>query len=83
MVTLAKDAEEEPIVKAIEAHYQNSHFTVETDINVSGNYRVQLFYPDSAESYLVSAGWDTDTIRISSGSPCFALPEGVYPGGDF
>jgi hypothetical protein len=83
MVTLAKDAEEEPLVKAIEAHYQNSQFAVETDINISGNYRVQLFHPDSAENYLISAGWDTDTIRISSGSSCFALPEDVYPGGDF
>ncbi|MFL4473576.1 hypothetical protein ACIPVK_06235 [Paeniglutamicibacter sp. MACA_103] len=83
MVTLVKDAEEEPLVRAIEAHYQDSHFTVENDVNISGNYRVQLLHPDSAENYLISAGWDTDTIRISSGSACFALPEGVSSRGEF
>lgn len=26
---------------------------------------------------------DPGLIRIASGSPCFTLPEGTYPGGDF
>ena len=82
-ITLTEGTEPEPLVKEIEAHYQDSGFDIETDIDSAGDYRVQLRSPNTAENYIISAGWDPDTIRIASGSACFKLPEGVYPGGDF
>ena len=82
-VTLTEGTEPEPLVKDIEAHYQDSEFDIETDIDNVGNYEIQLRSLNTAENYIVAAGWDPDTIRIDSGSPCFTLPEGVYPGGDF
>lgn len=82
-VTLSKGTEAEPLVKAIEAHHGDSRFNTEADHNSVGAYRVQLRSPDTAESYLISAGWDPHTIRIASGSACFTLPEGEYPRGDF
>jgi hypothetical protein len=82
-VTLTEGTEPEPLVKDIEAHYQESGFDIEADIDTAGDYRVQLGSPGTAENYIISAGWDPDTIRIASGSACFTLPEDVYPGGDF
>lgn len=82
-VTLIEGTEPEPLVKDIEAHYQGSGFDIEADIDSAGDYRVQLGSPGTAENYIISAGWDPDTIRIASGSPCFTLPEGVYPWSDF
>ena len=81
-VTLSKGTEPEPLVKAIEAQYQDSRFTIETDLSITGNYRVQLRSPDTAASYIIVRD-DPNAIRIASGSACFTLPEGVYPGGDF
>jgi hypothetical protein len=81
-VTLSKGTEPEPLVKAIEAHYQDSRFTIETDLDIVGDYRVQLRSPDTAESYIIVKD-DPGTIRTASGSACFTLPEGEYPGGDF
>ena len=81
--TLSKDTEVEPVVMMIEEHYQDSRFKIKTRTDPSESYEVQLRSPDTAEIYIISAGWDPDTIRIASGSPCFTLPEGVYPGGDF
>ncbi|WP_411733828.1 hypothetical protein [Paeniglutamicibacter sp.] len=82
-VTLTEGTEPEPLVRAIEAHFQDSRFDIEAGIDNVGNYEVQLRSLNTAENYIVAAGWDPDTIRIDSGSPCFTLPEGVYPGGDF
>lgn len=82
-VTLTEGTEPEPLVKEIEAHYKDSGFDIETDIDSAGDYQVQLGSPGTAENYIISAGWDPDTIRIASGSDCFTLPDGVYPGGDF
>jgi hypothetical protein len=81
-VTLSKGTEPEPLVKAIEAHYQDSRFTLETDVDIVGDYRVQLRSPDAAENYIIVKD-DPGTISIDSGSACFTLPEGEYPGGDF
>lgn len=81
-VTLSKGTAPEPLVKAIEAHYQDSRFTIETDLDIVGDYRVQLRSPDSAASYIIVRD-DPEAIRIASGSACFTLPEGEYPGGDF
>jgi hypothetical protein len=82
-VTLTEGTEPEPLVRAIEAHFQDSRFHIEAGIDNVGNYEVQLRSLNTAENYIVAAGWDPDTIRIDSGSPCFTLPEGVYPGGEF
>ncbi|MFL4473575.1 hypothetical protein ACIPVK_06230 [Paeniglutamicibacter sp. MACA_103] len=81
-VTLTKGTEEESILKAIEAHYQDGPFAIKTDFDIVGDYRVQLRSRDSAESYLFGID-EPGTIHISSGSACFTLPEGVDPGDDF
>jgi hypothetical protein len=81
-VTLSKGTPPEPLVKAIEAHYQDSRFAIETDLSITGNYRVQLRSPDTAASYIIVRD-DPNAIRIASGSACFTLPEGEYPGGNF
>jgi hypothetical protein len=83
IVALSNGTEGEPLVKAIEEHYQDSRYDLKTRLDIAGEYEVQLRSPDSAESYLVSGGWDPNAIRISSGSACFTLPDGVHPRGDF
>jgi hypothetical protein len=81
-VTLTKGTEEEPILKAIEAHYQDGPFAIKSDLDIVGDYRVQLRSRDSAESYLFGI-FEPGTIRIASGSACFTLPEGVSSRGEF
>jgi hypothetical protein len=81
-VTLIEGIEEASIVKALEKNYQEGAFAIETDLDVVEDYRVQLRSPDTAESYLIVKD-DPGTISINSGSACFTLPDGVYPGGDF
>lgn len=49
-VTLTKGTEEEAILKAIEAHYRDGPFAIKTDLDIVGDYRVQLRSRDSAES---------------------------------
>ncbi len=83
IVALSKGTEGESFVKAIEAHYQDSRYDIKTRLDIAGEYEVQLRSPDSAESYLISGGWDPNAIRISSGSACFTLPEGVSSRGEF
>ena len=81
-VTLSAGTDPEPIVQAIEAHYQDSRFTIKTSTSVTGNYRIQLRSPDTSENYIIVKDGPGE-VRIASGSACFTLPEGVYPGGDF
>lgn len=81
-VTLAVGVEEESIVKAIEAHYKDSRFIIKTGPDIVGDYRVQLRSPDTSENYIIVKDGPGE-VRIASGSACFTLPEGVYPGGDF
>ncbi|WP_411734132.1 hypothetical protein [Paeniglutamicibacter sp.] len=81
-VTLSAGTDPEPIVRAIEAHFQDSRFNLKTGPDIVGDYRVQLRSPDTSENYIIVKDGPGE-VRIASGSPCFALPEGVYPGGDF
>lgn len=82
-VTLTHDADIESIVKSIEQHYRRTdEFDIDTWRNVSGWHDFQLKSRETAANYIV--GQDSEnTIRIDSGSVCFTLPEGVYPGGKF
>ncbi|WP_043443210.1 hypothetical protein [Arthrobacter sp. L77] len=82
-VTVAEGTEIEPIVKAIEAHYRANGTEVSVDRDVNEDYRIQIDPPAPGESHLVSEGLSPNEIRIASGSACFTLPEGIYPGGDF
>ncbi|WP_432244839.1 hypothetical protein ACRB8A_13190 [Arthrobacter sp. G.S.26] len=82
-LTVAEGTELEPIVGAIEAHYRANGAKVSVDRNVDENYRIQIDPPAPGEIYIVSEGLSPNEIRIASGSACFTLPEGVYPGGDF
>jgi hypothetical protein len=82
-VTVAEGTEIEPIVKTIEAHYREIGTEVSVDRDVNENYRIQIDPPAPGENYLVSEGFSPNEIRIASGSACFTLPEGIYPGGDF
>ena len=81
-VILTEGSEEEPLLKAIEAHYQDGPFTIKSDLDIVGDYRVQLRSRDAAESYIFGI-FEPGTIHIASGSACFTLPEGVDPGDDF
>ena len=83
-VTLTAGTEPEPLVRALEAKYQDSRFDIKVrDPAPAGHYEVQLRSPDSAEIYIVGAGWDPYTIRIASGSECFPWPEDESIRGDF
>ncbi|QWC11352.1 hypothetical protein KKR91_07315 [Arthrobacter jiangjiafuii] len=82
-VTVAEGTEIEPIVKTIEAHYRANGTEVSVDRDINENYRIQIDPPAPGESHLVSEGDSPNEIRIASGSACFTLPEGIYPGGDF
>jgi hypothetical protein len=77
-VTLIEGTEESSIVKALEENYQQSAYAIETDLDIVGDYRVQLRSQDTAESYLIVKD-GPGKISINSGSACFTLPEGVYP----
>jgi hypothetical protein len=81
-VTLVEGVDEESVVRAIETHYKESRFNIKTGPDVVGDYRVQLRSPDTAENYIIGKDGPGE-VRIASGSACFTLPEGVYPGGDF
>ncbi|MBP3035178.1 hypothetical protein J2M53_02770 [Arthrobacter sp. zg-ZUI100] len=82
IVTLSAGTELEPLVREIEAKYRDSRFTIKTrDPSPAGSYEVQLRSPDTAEIYIIGAGWDPDTILITSSSECFTWPEGDYKGG--
>lgn len=81
-VTLQEGIEPEQVVRAVEASFADSLFQISVDRSVLGYYRVQLIAPNLEESYLFSED-EPNKIRIDSGSACFTLPEGVYPGGEF
>jgi hypothetical protein len=82
-VTVAEGTKIEPIVKDIEAHYRSRGLNVSADTDVDGKLLVQIDPPAPGENYLVGGGVKPNEIWIDSGSPCFTLPEGIYPGGDF
>ena len=82
-ITVAEGTEIEPIVRAIEAHYRAKGTKVSADRNLNEDYRIQIDPPAPGENYIVSEGLAPNQIDIDSGSPCFTLPEGIYPGGDF
>lgn len=81
-ITIAAGTNIEPVVKDIEAHYQSSLFGVRNRLDIRGSYEVQMIaLSGSGESYIVAEGLAPNQIDIDSGSPCFTLPEGIYPGG--
>jgi hypothetical protein len=82
-VTVAEGTEIEPIVRTIEAHYRAKGLKVSVDIDIDEKLLVQIDPPAPGENYLVGGGIKANEMWIDSGSPCFTLPEGVYPGGDF
>ncbi|WP_067194439.1 hypothetical protein [Microbacterium sp. XT11] len=82
-IRLTDGSDVEGIVKTIEEHYQEEdRFDIRTRLNFAREYEVQLMSPTSAETYIFGKT-AADTVRIDSGSVCFTLPEGVYPGGKF
>jgi uncharacterized protein YciI len=82
-VTVVEGTEIEPIVRSIQAHYEGSRFDLRTRQNISDHFEVQLMSPETAENYIVAEGFEPTEIRIASGSVCFTLPEGTWPGGEF
>ncbi|SDX18772.1 hypothetical protein SAMN04487912_10894 [Arthrobacter sp. cf158] len=82
-ITVAEGTKIEPIVRAIEAHHRAKGTKVSADWNPSGNYRIQIDLPAPGENYIAAEGLAPNQIDIDSGSPCFTLPDGIYPGGDF
>ena len=84
-VTLTEGTDPEPLVRDLEAKYENSRFDIKVrDPAPAGHYEVQLRSPDDAEMYIIKRGAEEPyTIRIASGSACFPWPEGEYMGGKF
>ncbi|MCR1162807.1 hypothetical protein NEK97_15200 [Paenarthrobacter sp. UW852] len=85
-ITLAEGSEAESVVKELEtaarAHFTDHRFEVSSDRTIQGTFRVEISDPATSEMYLIRED-DPGVIRIASGSPCFTMPEGTYPGGDF
>ncbi|XTR51487.1 hypothetical protein ACOM2C_15190 [Pseudarthrobacter sp. So.54] len=81
-VTVAEGTKIEPIVKDIEAHYRANGAKVSVDLDVDEKYRIQISL-GAGENYIVAEDLAPNEIRIASGSACFTLPGGIYPGGDF
>lgn len=79
-VTLAAEIDPVEAVNHVESRFDHTTFTMSTRLNVVGQHELQLIAPDGVENYIVAEG-EPGVIRIASGSPCFALPEGTYPGG--
>lgn len=82
-ITVADGTKIESIVKDIEAHYRANGLKVSVDMDIDEKLLVQIDPPAPGENYLVGGGVKPNEIWIDSGSPCFKLPEGIYPGGDF
>lgn len=82
-VTLVPGTNPEVIVKDLESRMANDDRFESTNwIGPTGKFRVQLVSTKTAANYIFGEGEGT-TIVIDSGSPCFTLPEDVYPGGTF
>ncbi|WP_416404865.1 hypothetical protein [Arthrobacter sp. LFS091] len=79
-ITFVEGTNIEPIVKDIEAHYRTKGTKVSADRNVDEDYRIQIDL-GAGENYIVAEGLAPNEIRIASGSACFTLAEGIYPGG--
>lgn len=83
-IEIAPDTDAEEIVRALESHFrEGKRFDVRTRRDVVGEYELQLMSPETAETYIIGPDDGGATIRIGSGSPCFTLPDDVYPGGTF
>ena len=83
-VTLREGTDPEPLVRELKVKYQDSRFKIEIrDPAPAGHYELGLASSETAEIYLIGAGFDPYTIRIASGSECFPWPEDEYMGGDF
>ncbi|WP_416404864.1 hypothetical protein [Arthrobacter sp. LFS091] len=82
-IALTADANVVEVIKSLELHYSGGSFEVTTRKGIDGDYQVHLLGTAPGEGYLIGRGLTPNVIRIDSGSPCFTLPEGIYPGGDF
>ena len=84
-VTLAAGMEPEPLVRGIQAKYEDSRFNLKIrDPAPAGDYEVQLRSPDTAEIYIIGEGTKPNTILITSSSDCFTwVDDGKFKGGDF
>lgn len=83
-VVLSPSADDAAIVEQIRRHFEDAGtYTVESYTGVSEDVNVQLTAADGEETFIVGPGIAEGSIEIDSGSACFTLPEGTYPGGDF
>lgn len=82
-IALTPDADAEQIVRTLESHFRDDErFDVRNRRDVVDEYEIQLMSPDTAETYVIGPD-GAAALLISSGSPCFTLPDDVYPGGKF
>ncbi|WP_112421517.1 hypothetical protein, partial [Streptococcus agalactiae] len=78
VVAVAPGTNLDETLALIADHYEQQGVTVAKDTDVNGDARVQLQFSNGA-NYLISHDAVPRQLNISSGSPCFTLPEGVYP----
>ena len=82
-ITLAPGTDVEAVTRQVEAHFrEDGEFEVTNYLDMADVYVAVLKSPEMGEEYLFGEG-DPGVILIDSWSECFALPEGMYPGGDF
>ncbi|MBK0421728.1 hypothetical protein JD292_06535 [Leucobacter sp. CSA2] len=85
-VKLRPDAAYSTALKALERHYETAGGDYSASIGDDGfgsQWLTIVTSRNDGENYLVSTGHKEHQLRIDSSSPCFTLPEDVYPGGDF
>ncbi|MBK0421727.1 hypothetical protein JD292_06530 [Leucobacter sp. CSA2] len=86
IVNLRQDSDFPAAIRTLEKHYQTAGggYSVKVGDDAFGYLQLTLTTSrDDGEAYLVSTGLEKNQLNIDSRSPCFTLPEGVYPGGDF
>ena len=83
-VVLVAGADVDGIVRVLaDAFREGGEYTVKSYTTITDRDKFQLIAQNREETYIVGPGIDRGSIEIASASPCFTLPEGVYPGGDF
>ncbi|MDQ1082366.1 hypothetical protein QE392_000667 [Microbacterium proteolyticum] len=71
------------VTEAIARAYDDrSSYRTETDLTTDGELRAHVI-GSNGQGYLVALSVDKTFVQILSFSPCFVLPDGMWPGGQY